>query len=546
MQAKPPRSEEAAPAAPAPRGSAKKIHRHAGRADLSDLPDAGPHIMGWETFFEGCPVPGWVCLTDDHRIVAMNGAAEDLLKTDRRNWIGRCWEEFQEGGGVPGEDSGSEVRLKTGEGTWADLKISAQHLAWEGKAARHFCGVDVSEKRELEARLLRNQRLECIGMLASGVAHDLNNVLSPMMMAASMLNGELPLDQKQEFVKTIEESAQQGVALLRQVLAFVKGIEGEFQPLRPENVLDEVMRMVRRTFPKLIEVRYVMPIDPLGEIMGDATKLQQVILNLAVNARDVMERGGILEVRAENVTLTEADTAVRKGLAAGAYVKIIVRDTGPGIADDIQRQIFQPFFTTKAPEKGSGLGLTTVLGIVKRHRGWVEVESRLGEGATFVLLLPVSKAPAESPENDAKEPSGETPRETIREAVQGGTVLVVDDEPGICRLVEAILTRQGFEVVIAATGAEALEKYREQKGNIHAVLADLMMPGMDGVMLVGALKRVDPAVEIVVTSGAELDSRTEELQRMGVVGFLKKPYRALELVDAVAGALLRHQGRMEA
>lgn len=515
------------------------------RADLSVLPVAGSEIPGWETFFEGCPVPGWVCMADDHRIVAMNGAAEELLKADRRNWVGHSWEEFQEGGGLPGKDAASEVRLKTGEGTWADLKISVQHLVWDGKVAWHFCGIDVSEKRELEKRLLRNQRVECIGMLASGVAHDLNNVLSPMMMAASMLHGELPLEQKNEFVKTIEESAQQGVALLRQVLTFVKGIEGEHQPLRPESVLDEVMRMVRRTFPKSIEVRYVLPVDPLGEVTGDATKLQQVILNLAVNARDVMERGGILEVRAENVVLTEADLITRKGLRAGAYIRIVVRDTGPGIADEMQREIFQPFFTTKAPEKGSGLGLTTVLGIVKRHRGWVEVESRLGEGATFALLLPVSKTMLA---DIASEPSPESilPREAAVEATKGSTVLVVDDEPGIRRLVETILTRQGFEVLSAATGIEALEHYRQRRGNVQAVLADLMMPGMDGVMLVGALKRLNPAVEIVVSSGAELDSRTEELQRMGVVGFLKKPYRAMELIDAVAGALLRYQERKEA
>ncbi len=420
-------------------------------------------------------------------------------------------------------------RYRRKDGAIAYVEATTQSVDFAGRPAWMAHMVDVSEKRELELRFLRTQRLECIGMLASGVAHDLNNVLSPIMMSASMLHEQLPGVSREEFVNVIEQSAQRGVKLLRQVLAFVKGVEGEHVPLKLEPVIDEVTEMARQTFPKTIEIQRNFPGEGLWEVRGDATNLHQVFLNLAVNARDAMESGGVLRIDARNCEIDPANPPRFGDAKPGCYVAVAVHDTGIGMPDEVQDKLFTPFFTTKAPERGTGLGLVTVLGIMKSHGGLIDIVSSERRGSIFTLYFPANSVPERAP--IATDLATDLARD------HGKVILVVDDEPGICKLVKTILSRAGHEVVTAGNGTEAIAEYVRRPGEIKLVLADLIMPSMDGVVLSRAIKRLDPEALIVATSGAESDNRLQELKALGVTHFLKKPYQAPELLAAVAMAL---------
>lgn len=389
---------------------------------------------------------------------------------------------------------------------------------------------DVTEEKKIESQFLRAQRTECIGTLASGVAHDLNNVLSPIMMGASMLHDNLPKELHDRLVSTIEEAAQRGADIVRQVLTFARGVEGERLLLQPGRLICDIEKIARETFPKSITITNKTPED-LWIIEGDTTQLHQVLLNLCVNARDAMPEGGSLALFAENCTVDDSYASMLPSAKPGRYVVFNVQDTGTGISRENQAKIFDPFFTTKKSGQGTGLGLSMVIGIAKSHDGFVTVKSEPGCGAKFKVFIPAAFTEANAGEVVFVE-EHDLPRGN------GELILLVDDEEGILLMAEAILTKHGYNVATARDGVDAISLYALHKDAIKLVITDIMMPFVDGIALVRALRSLDPKVRIITSTGQAEKTRQNELRAMGVGAFLLKPYNEKQLLNAAHQILL--------
>jgi signal transduction histidine kinase len=389
-----------------------------------------------------------------------------------------------------------------------------------------------AELKEAEARLLRAQRLESIGALASGIAHDLNNILAPIMMSAPMLRWGLKPEEVEKTLVSIETSAQRGADLVKQLLLFGRGVEGNRTALQLKHLIRDIVRMVRETFPKAITSESKTAPD-LWTLTGDATQIHQVLLNLCVNARDAMPAGGKLALSAENIQVDERYASLAPEAKPGPYVLIRVSDTGEGIPRAIMEKIFDPFFTTKEQGRGTGLGLSTVLGIVKGHDGFLDVRSEVGKGTTFSVYLPAT------PNVQAPTPD-RVPSTTINKG-DGELVLVVDDEPEILKITEQNLERNGYRALLAHDGVEALVLFTQRKDEINAILTDLEMPVMDGVALVRAIRKLDSNVQVIASSGIGgaqgLDEKMGRLNELGVERLLTKPYGADALLQALQDAL---------
>ncbi|MGB8353038.1 MAG: response regulator [Chthoniobacteraceae bacterium] len=385
---------------------------------------------------------------------------------------------------------------------------------------------DITEKKKFEDQFLRAQRLESIGTLASGVAHDLNNILAPILMSAAMLREQLSPDLHENIICTIEESAQRGSEIVRQVLTFARGVQGEHLSLQPKHLIREMEKIMGETFPKSISILNHAPRE-IWTVTGDPTQLHQVMLNLCINARDAMPNGGKIILSAENVKV-DAGTATFHDVTPGNYVILSVADSGTGIAPEIIDKIFDPFFTTKEEGKGTGLGLSTVIGIVKSHDGFVNLESHPGKGSIFKVFLPATNEPASQPC---------APLLTESLSGNGEIILAVDDEAEIRIMLERILSRNGYKPIIASDGNDALKKYALQMGAVKLVLTDVMMPWVDGVVLTRALKKMDPAVKVIASTGQPEKSRLEELKALGVKAILRKPYNSEKLLRKVQAVL---------
>ena len=381
---------------------------------------------------------------------------------------------------------------------------------------------DITEKTKIEAQLLRSQRMESIGTLASGIAHDLNNILAPILMSASILHELVPADAR-SLTNAIEESAQRGTDIVKQVLTFARGIEGERVALQPRHLIKEVQEITRETFPRSIHIRTGAPKD-LWTIIGDSTQVHQILLNLCINARDAMPDGGSLTITAENQELDECNRAMHPDAKPGQYVAISVSDTGTGISPKIIDKIFDPFFTTKEVGKGTGLGLSTVIGIAKSHGGFVKVYSEAGKGSTFKVFLPAS--PNETADMEHKE-------QPVHPPGNGELILLADDEPAVRKVTETMLIRNGYNVVLASDGIDALAIYAQRMHEIRIVLTDVMMPLLDGTRLTRALQRMNSNVSIIAATGQADESRQSELKQLGIKSILLKPYRTDKLLGAL-------------
>jgi PAS domain S-box-containing protein len=382
---------------------------------------------------------------------------------------------------------------------------------------------DVTETKNLEAQFLRAQRLESIGTLASGIAHDLNNVLSPILMSAGLLRRSMQTPEEEKLLAMIESSAERGAGIVHQVLTFARGVDGERVLLQPKHILSEVSKILTQTFPKSIEIRIQLQPD-LWTLLGDASQIQQVVLNLCNNSRDAMPNGGLLSVVAENFQVDHHFARTNPGAQRGDHVVIRVTDSGTGMSAEVFDKIFDPFFTTKDVGKGTGLGLPTVIGIVKSHSGFVTVQSEPNVGTSFHVFLPAARTEAKS---------GEPPREDSELLGRGELVLVVDDEAPIREALVQTLQDFGYRAYTAEDGSDALALYVQRKGEIDVVLTDLAMGLMDGVALTRSLRRFDPQARVIVSSGHCAPEQASVLKDLGVTAFLNKPYNANRLLKAL-------------
>jgi nitrogen-specific signal transduction histidine kinase/CheY-like chemotaxis protein len=389
--------------------------------------------------------------------------------------------------------------------------------------------LDLSERKKLEHQFLRAQRMESIGTLAGGIAHDLNNILAPITMSIHLLKETATDPMSREILETIEVSAKRGADIVRQVLSFARGLEGERIEVQPKHLLKDLENIIKDTFPRNIRLRFSIPQKP-WLIMGDPTQIHQILLNLCVNARDAMPNGGSLTVGVENSTLDDQYAAMNRQSKAGRYVQIHVTDTGTGIPPELIDKIFDPFFTTKEVGQGTGLGLSTVMAIVKSHDGFVNVYSEPGKGTTFKIYLPAVEI---SNEVGMKETQAiNLPRG------HGETILVVDDESSILTVTSKTLQSFGYRVLTATDGAEAVAVYLENRNEVAVVLTDMMMPVMDGPATIHALTRINPQVKIIAASGLNTNGDVTKATGIGIKHFLTKPYTAgilLKTIQTVLG-----------
>jgi len=386
---------------------------------------------------------------------------------------------------------------------------------------------DITERKKLEQQFLRAQRMESIGTLASGVAHDLNNILTPIMMAVAVLRLRMSEDKRDSLCDTIEMSAQRGAQIVKQVLAFGRGYEGDKQPLMVGMLIQEIEQMIRSTFPKNIRVETEIKPD-LRLVLGDATQMHQVLLNLCVNARDAMPNGGRLLVSAANLDIDVSYASMLPEVAPGAYVLLKVSDTGSGMPPEILERIFDPFFTTKEVGKGTGLGLSTVHAIVKSHGGILKVESVPGEGTVFQVYLPAAVELEETADvgGAAVPPCG-----------HGEMVLVVDDEPAITSAARSVLEANGYRVLLACDGVDAIDIFSKNMNEIAVVLTDVMMPVIDGVTFVRTLRKLSAEVPVIGSTGVGEKEQLDQLHALCVQHVLSKPYNAATLLRAIHGVL---------
>lgn len=380
---------------------------------------------------------------------------------------------------------------------------------------------DVTERKQLERQLLRSQRLESLGTLASGIAHDLNNLLTPILMSVQLLATKTQDEQSQRWLKLLEMNTKRGAELIRQVMGFVRGVEGKHTLIQPETLLREIKHIVEETFPKSITISTQLTPD-LWVVSGDSTQLHQVLMNLCVNARDAMLQGGQLKLSAENLEIDATFVQTYPDAKTGAYLRLTIADTGIGILPEMLDRIFEPFFTTKEFGKGTGLGLSTVMGIVKSHGGFITVMSEVNQGTQFNVFLPAIAPTGSTQSEDSSWADG-----------QGETVLIVDDEAAICEIVQNSLEDHGYQTLTAHDGVEAISLYMQYLQEIDVVVVDMMMPSMDGALAIRALKEINPQVRIVAVSGLVTSEACDDVTDHDVLAFLPKPFTIKDLLTTI-------------
>jgi PAS domain S-box-containing protein len=385
---------------------------------------------------------------------------------------------------------------------------------------------DVTERKALEQQFLRAQRMESIGTLAGGIAHDLNNVLTPIVMAIDLMKLQERHPARVKTLETMEASARRGADMVKQVLSFARGLESQQLRVDVAALIREIERMANEMFFKTISIHSSIP-DDLWAVRGDVTQLHQVLLNMAVNARDAMPDGGSLTLSAQNVMLDEHYVGLNIEAQPGPHVMITVEDTGHGMTADVAQRIFEPFYTTKEIGKGTGLGLSTSLAIVKSHKGFVRVYSEPGNGTRFHIYLPaLAGAVDHHLPIDGEMPTG-----------AGELVLVIDDEEGVRRITQQTLEAFGYRVAVAADGAEGVAVFAENLQEVAVVLTDMMMPDMDGAATIRVLLRMKPGVKVIAASGLNVNGIVAKAADAGVTHFIPKPYTAQTLLRTLHEAL---------
>ncbi len=383
---------------------------------------------------------------------------------------------------------------------------------------------DITEKKQLEAQFLRTQRLQSIGTLASGIAHDLNNILTPILAVGQLLPLKIPDmdDSTQELLKIVLTNCRRGSDLIKQILSFARGTETKHTILQVGHLLVEVARIARQTFPKSIEICMDISTRDLWTVSADATQLHQVFMNLCLNARDAMPNGGNITLAVENFFIDENYARMHLDAHVGAYVVITISDTGCGMSSEILDHIFEPFFTTKELTQGTGLGLSTVMGIVKSHGGFINVYSEVGNGTSFQIYLPAVEGTINPTSLDLEPLTG-----------SGELILVVDDEESILEITKTSLETYNYRTLIAKNGIEAIALFAKHEQEIKAVLLDLMMPSLDSLTIIRTLQKLNPQIPIIVMSGLTSNEIVSQVASTGIEAFLVKPFTAWELLNTL-------------
>lgn len=480
----------------------------------------------------------------DRRVIYWNKSAERLTGWPAEEVLGE-----RTGDLLYGEDSGEqaaawEAVLRDGE--WiGELRQRSRHgaeifvesrwtLVRDGSGMPSsvlVINTDITERKKLETQFLRSQRMESIGRLVGGIAHDLGNLLVPILLGVKVLQQRFADDEKtSRTLGMIQKSAQRGSDMVKQVLAFARGVEGERVPLNLSHVIQEIDKITQETFPATVTIKTEISND-LWMVKGDATQLQQVLMNLCVNARDVMPDGGELLIRVDNLLIDERSAKHNIDARPGKFVRLTVSDTGPGVPPEVIDKVFEPFFTTKPVGKGTGLGLSTVYSIVRSHGGFVSVDSEAGRGTSFYAYLPASE------ENEAARRDESSDDNCVG---NGELILVVDDEEFILDATREVLERLGYRVLTANDGTVAVRIFEERGKDIDLVVTDIMMPQMDGIATIRALKKLRPDLPIVAASGIT-GSKIRKAVEEGAEVWLAKPFTTEKLCATLQELLRKHQ-----
>lgn len=415
------------------------------------------------------------------------------------------------------------ARLAARNGQIVEVEYTCSGWVMGGADYRTVILIDMTERRALEAELLRAQRLESIGTLAGGIAHDLNNALTPVLNGVEALALGAQDEHSRRILEIIRMSALRGASIIRQVLNFAIGAKGEQSEVQMKHILREIEQIIGETFPRSIKVRSEIAED-LWPVSGDVGQLHQVLMNICANARDAMPAGGTITLIARNITLDENHAHMHVDARPGAYVELGVEDTGRGMTPEVLAKIFDPFFTTKETGRGTGLGLPTARSVVKAHGGFINVSSAVEKGSTFWVYLPALK---QEPIPSLAGPDEQLPRG------HGELVLLVDDESAVREVTKAILQAYGYFVATAQDGVEALSTYVEHKKEIRIAVVDAMMPYLDGAGTIRGLRRMGPVLPIILTSGLGANPPADQGSKTAADAFLPKPYTAAQLVMTV-------------
>lgn len=386
---------------------------------------------------------------------------------------------------------------------------------------------DVTETRRLEQNMLRAQRMECIDTLAGGIAHDLNNVLQPVVLSIDTLTPRLPDPESTAIFQMMRANILRGTSLIRQLLLFARGSEGPRMTVQAATLVREISGVVQTTFPKTIFYAGPGDVSSCWPLLGDPTQLYQVLLNLCLNARDAMPHGGQLSLTVENVEVDDVTAATQPDAQPGRHVAFTLTDTGCGIPPHLRAKIFDPFFTTKDVGQGTGLGLSTSLSIVQSHGGFITVQAGQNGGTCFRVFLPVNPETVEGEAPFRLPQAEETPRGS------GERILVVDDEPTVRSAMKQTLECFGYEVTLAQDGVDGLRCYAEDRSGIKAVITDVAMPNMDGPALIRTLQRLDPSVKTLVTTGMASELSMQSLRSLGITQVITKPCDGLVILRAL-------------
>ena len=495
----------------------------------------------WEHTFDA--IGDGVSIQDvEFNVIRANRAFAEIVGKPFKEVIGEKCYHLVHGTDCPVELCPVQVSLRTGEPAHEEfyesalsrwIRVSAYPISEEnGGRARYVHVVrDITERKEreaheaeLERHLNRAQRLESIGTLVGGIAHDFNNLLTGMMGYAQLMLMDLDRsDPRYGDLQRIEDSSRRASDLVRQLLTFSRQEKGKSRVMDLNTTMDNTMTLLRRMIPENIAIE-VKKAPDLFPVMADPVQMEQVLMNLCVNAKDAMPEGGTLTVETANVRLSEEDCRPYPGRVPGAYVRLSVADTGIGMDEATQQRVFDPFFTTKEVGEGTGLGLATVYGIVQGHQGMVDLRSRVGEGTVFYVYLPAMEEEVEEvgPLEHMAAPGGHE------------TVLLVEDGESVLNLGRRALERYGYRVYIARDGEEALDVYREHRDEVALVISDAVMPKMGARELLARLQEMDPKMKMLVVSGYRQDAEME-----GTAGFVQKPYAIPELLRRVREALDR-------